>query len=324
MSGYKRRVIVLGATGFIGRNLVEQLSLRDDLEVFATWHERPPFERTGVKWMQANLLLDGDVRRVLHGMDVVVQAAATTSGSADIISRPHIHVTDNAVMNSLILRACHDLHVSRFIFLSCSVMYASSAEAVSEDAPLDYEAIHDKYFGVAWTKLYVEKLCQFYSRIGSLSAVAIRHSNVYGAHDKFDLARSHVFGASLTKVMTARKSIVVWGDGKEGRDLLHVDDLCQLVSLLIDVDSLGFTLLNAGSGHAVSVDDLVTLMIKTSGRHLRIYHDFSKPTIPTTVSLDYSKAYRLLGWEPRMSLKEGVKETMKWWTANVKDSPGED
>ena len=83
-----------------------------------------------------------------------------------------------------------------------------------EDFDSNYP-LKEKYFGAGWTKIYIEKLAQFYSSLGKTKFTIVRHSNVFGPHDKFDLQRSHMLGATITKVMSQKNSgkIVVWGDG---------------------------------------------------------------------------------------------------------------
>ena len=127
-----KKVLVCGATGFIGRNLVEYLARLPGYQVFAVWHLTPPFQIENVTWRQADLRVEGDVNQAVADMDIVIQAAATTSGAQDIITKPYIHVTDNAVMNSLLLRAVFNHHVEHFLFTSCTVMYPSSTEALRE------------------------------------------------------------------------------------------------------------------------------------------------------------------------------------------------
>ena len=165
-----------------------------------------------------------DVDELLKpGYDILVQAAATTSGAKEIVNKPYYHVTDNAVMNSLIFRSAFEHNIGHVIFFSCTVMHQSSDKPLKED---DFDAnkgMHPRYFGVGWTKVYIEKMCEFYSRISSTKYTVVRHSNIFGPYDKFDLERSHVFGATMTKVMTAKDGgkIVVWGTGEEERDLLY-------------------------------------------------------------------------------------------------------
>jgi GDP-L-fucose synthase len=314
----KRRVLICGATGFIGRNIAEAFAMRPDLEVVAAHHLRPAFAHPGIAWIRADLTRADDVARVVEGVDVIVQAAATTSGAKDIVSRPYIHVTDNAVMNSLLFRAAHDAGVGHVVFFSCTVMYPSRATALDETTFDANAGIHPRYFGVGWTKVYIEKMCEFYAGLGRTRYTAIRHSNIYGPHDKFDLERSHVFGATVTKAMTARDGrIVVWGTGEEARDLLHVDDLVDFVARAIERQTAPYALYNAGLGEAVTIRRLVEMIVAASGRDLAIEHDLSQPTIPTSLFLDCAKAGRELGWAPRVPLAEGIARTVEWWRTNV-------
>lgn len=311
-----KRVLVCGATGFIGRNTVERLAARDDLEVHAVRFSRPEYAVPGVIWHQADLRDAARVNALLEGMDVVVQAAATTSGAKDTATRPYIHVTDNAVMNSLLLRAAYDRKVGQFVFFSCTVMLPSSDAALGES---DFDAnreLHPRYFGIGWTKVYVEKTCEFFARLGVTRHTVFRHSNVYGPHDKFDLERSHVLGATITKVMTAKDGrLVVWGTGEEARDLIHVDDLVEAVERAIDRQTEPFKLYNIGSGEAVPIKELARRIVAASGRDLRIEYDTSQPTIATSLHLDCRQANAELGWQPRVPLDEGLGRTIAWWKA---------
>ncbi len=312
----RRRVVVLGASGFIGRNVAERLAARADLEVSGTWFKTPPAESLaqppGPRFIQADLTRPEDVGRALEGQDVVIQAAAVTTGSKDIVTRPYLHVTDNAVMNSLIFRACFERRVQQVVFFSCTTMYAEQPTPVTEE---DFTGqIIPTYFGVGWTKVYLEKLCEFYARLGPTRYAALRHSNVYGPHDKFDLERSHVFGATMTKVMTARDgTLAVWGDGSEARDLLYVSDLVDLVERLLEAQRDPFELLNVGSAQSVTVRELVERIIRASGRELSVTFDRSKPTIPFTITLDTSRVRHKYGWAPRVSLEEGIRRTLAWY-----------
>jgi len=310
----KRRVLVCGATGFIGRNVAEALARRDDLEVHGTRFTSPPYQHPGVSLTRCDLRRPADIERVLAGVDVVVQAAAVTSGARDIVSRPWIHVTDNAIMNSLLFRAAHEQRVAQLVFLSCSVMYPSRPEPLRET---DFDAsqpILPSYFGVGWTKVYLERMCEFYARLGPTRYTVVRHSNVYGPHDKFDLERSHVFGATMTKVLTAADGrITVWGDGREARDLLYVSDLVDYVSLAIDRQTAPFELHNVGLGRAVSVDELVQKIVAHSGRRLAVDYDAERPTLPTSLCLDSALARRTFGWAPAVSLDEGIRRTIAWY-----------
>jgi len=315
----RKKILVCGATGFIGRNIAESLAKRDDFEVYGTYLNSKPLDNPRIKMLKADLTNKDDVDRVLRGgWDIITQAAATTSGAKDVITKPYYHVTDNAVMNSLIFRSAFEHNVGHVVFFSCTTMYQPSDTPVKET---DFDAnkeIFPSYFGVGWTKVYIEKMCEFYSRIGNTKYTVIRHSNIYGPYDKFDLEKSHVFGATMTKVMTTGDGgkIEVWGTGEEERDLLYISDLVNFVELAIAKQESKFELYNVGYGSSISVSNLVKKIIARSGKDIRIEYDPSKPSIKTKLCLNITKAKNSLGWFPKVSLDEGIRKTMEWYKSN--------
>ncbi len=314
-------ILICGATGFIGRNFLNYFGSRKGQKIRAVYNVRPPFDVSHlpaeIEWVKADLRAPGDVEKAMDNVSVVIQAAATTSGAKDIVSKPYIHVTDNAVMNSLLLRSAYHHNVSHFIFFSCTVMYQSSETALSENDFDETRPLHPRYFGVGNTKIYIEKMLEFFSNISDMKTTAIRHSNIYGPYDKFDFERSHVFGATVSKVMLADSKISVWGTGEEERDLLHVDDLCDFVDKAIQKQTQKYRLYNCGLGEKISIRSLVNKIIEKSRKDLAIVHDLSQPTIKTSLYLDCSLAKTELDWMPTVSLDEGISRTLDWWRENI-------
>jgi nucleoside-diphosphate-sugar epimerase len=314
-----RRIVVCGATGFIGRNLVEKLASNPVVSVVAVRHRRPAYAAAGVRWIEADLTRDEGARAAVADADIVIQAAATTSGAKDIVERPYIHATDNAVMNSLLLRACHEAEVKHFVFFSCSVMYQPADRPVRE-TDLDLSRpLYPRYVAAGWTKLYVEEMCRMYAGFGRMRCTALRHSNIYGPHDKFDLDRSHMLGATVTKAMTAPDGgwLTVWGTGEEARDLLYVDDLVRCVELVIERQTAPFALYNVGSGSAHRVRDVVEQVIAVSRRRIGVKHDLSQPTIPFSLALDSGRIADEIGWRPEVPLNEGLARTIAYWSKTI-------
>ena len=313
-----KRVLVCGATGFIGRNLAERFVRHGGYQVTAVCNRRPPFELPGLRWENADLTDSAQAARVVRNTDFLIQAAATTSGAAEIAARPYLHVTDNAVMNSHIFRAAFENRVEHVIFFSCSIMYGSSDAPLAETDFDPRTGPGPQYFAAGWTKVYLEKMCEFYAGMSGAKYTVIRHSNVYGPHDKFDLERSHVTGATITKVMTARDGrVTVWGNGEETRDLLYVDDLADFVERALERQPGRFGLYNCGWGMPVSVGALVRKIVEKSGRRVSVVYDPARPTIKTNIHLDCSKAERELGWRANTSLDDGIARTIEWWRQNV-------
>lgn len=311
------KVLVCGATGFIGRNIAERLSQRTDIELHLTRFKRPEFPVINAIWHQIDLTKFDQTNNLVKGMDVIIQAAAVTSGAKDIINNSCIHVTDNAVMNSFLFRSAHDHKVKHVVFFSCSIIYETSEFPIKEQNFDPGKPLYKSYFGAGHTKLYLEKMCEFFSSIGSCKYTVIRHSNIYGPYDKFDLERSHVFGATITKVMIENERIYIWGSGMEKRDLLNVSDLCNFVEKALIYQDLKFRIYNCGSGVAISVLDLAKKIIKASGKKLLITHDPKGPNINTSLYLDCELAKNELGWVPNISLDDGIINTLHWWKQNI-------
>ena len=313
----KKKLLICGATGFVGRNAVEYFAKKPEFDVHAVRFNREEYAAENVTWHRADLRNPQEIEKLINGVDIIIQAAATTSGAKDIVTKPFIHVTDNAVMNSYLFRAAFEHKVKHVIFFSCTVMYQSSETALKET---DFDAnneLHPRYFGVGNTKIYIEKMCDFYSRIGETKFTAIRHSNIYGPFDKFDLERSHFFGASVTKVMLAKDKMTIWGTGEEERDLLHADDLNNFLDLAIKNQKEKYRLYNCGVGKAETVINVVKKIVAASQKKLEIIHDLSQPTIKTSLFLDCSLAKKELGWEPKVTLEDGIRQTINWWKNNI-------
>ncbi len=315
----KKKVLICGASGFIGRNLAEYFAKSDEFEITGVFFKSEPPAIPGVEMVQADLRRSEDVDRLVKGKDILIQMAATTSGAKDIVARPYIHVTDNAVMNSLLFRAAYDHKLKHVIFPSCSIMYQPSDVPLKEDDFNIADDIHEKYNGAGWTKVYLEKIAKFFADRSDTKYSVFRHTNVYGPHDKYDLDKSHVFGATITKVMTNQTgTITVWGTGEEERDLLHVEDIVNFVDLALKKQTAKYELVNIGYGRSISVANLVKKIIEASGRSLKIEFDPKGPTIKTKLALDYSQAKQKFGWEPRVSLEQGIERTLAWYKANIK------
>ena len=312
-----KKILICGATGFIGKNITIALAKNKNYEVHAVRFKRPAYKlSSNVKWHKADLRNPLLVDKLMKGMDIVIQAAATTSGSKDIVSKPYIHVTDNAVINSYMFRSAYNNNIKHFIFPSCTVMYPSSKNATKEK---DFTGkIIDKYKGAGETKVYLEKIAKFYSMLSDTKFTIIRHSNIYGPHDKYDLDKSHVFGATITKVLTAKDTLEVWGNGKEIRDFLYADDLVDFIKAALRKQKKQYEIYNCGSGEPVSVKILCENIIKISKKNIKIKFNKAKPSIPFNLYLNCSKAKKDLGWEAKTNLNEGISKTINWWKNNIK------
>ena len=312
----KKKVLVLGGTGFIGRNVAEYFASNDNYDVSVTYLNTTEAEYLeNVNYVKVDLRQEEEVKTLMrmYGTGIVIHAAATTTGSKDVVERPYLHVTDNAVMNSWIFREAMLNNTEHIIFLSCTVMYQSRDYPQKESDWSNGDEMYEKYFGVGKMKVFSEDMCDFYSRLGDTKYTAIRHSNVYGPYDKFDLDKCHVIPAFINKIINSSERLDVWGDGLAKRDILFVDDLVDMIERVVDNQIKGYELYNCGAGEAYSIKDLADVIMNVNNKELIIEYDESKPNIPTVVVLDCEKAKKELGWQPITSIENGMRITSEWY-----------
>jgi len=314
----KVKVLILGGSGFIGTNLVKKFEKKKNTQVIATYFKsRPKINSKHVKWIKIDLRNFSNVLKITKGIDILIQAAATTTGSKDVINKPYMHITDNVVMNAYLFKAAQINLIKHFIFLSCTTMYKSSKKIQNENILIHHKNFIPQYFASATTKTFNEQISKFYSNLGNTKYTVIRHSNVYGPYDKFDLEKSHFMGATITKVLTAKKYIEVWGEGKESRDFIFIDDLVNFIEKSISSQKNFFKIYNCGSDKAYKINDIVKKIISLSKKKIKIIYNKSKPNIPVNILISSKKARKHLNWKPKTSIDEGIIKTINWWKKNV-------
>lgn len=314
------KVVVTGATGLVGSNLVERL-LRESASVRATVHRREPQNRDSrVEYLRADLTRPEDCRRAVAGMQHVYLCAASTSGAAAIASTPMIHVTPNVLINTLMLEAAYEASVEKFVWLGSTVAYPVSNAPMKEEQILEGQPF-DKYFFAGWTKRFTEILCQMYGeRLPGrrMATIVLRPTNIYGPNDDFEFATSHVLPALVRKVVERWDPIEVWGDGSEVRDLIYVDDMIDAIILAAE-KLTSYATLNIGLGKGYSVRELLQLILEEDGyRGANIRFDPSKPTMIPFRLVDTSKAAATIGFRAKIDLREGVRRTIEWYRRSTR------
>ena len=316
----KQSMLICGSDGFIGKNLLDHF--KDEYNITATLFSSQSPKKgkvEGVEYISVDLRDEQQVINLFDRkkFDVVLQMAATTTGSKDVVERPYVHVTDNTVMNAWIFREAMRTKVGHLLFPSCTVMYQPKdhPQAAADWSPLD--EMYPAYFGVGNMKVFCEKMCDFYSRIGSTKFTAFRHSNVYGPYDKFDLDKCHVVPAFVNKVINADETLEIWGKGRASRDVIFIDDLVDFIDKCIKNQKTKYELYNCGGGQAFPILQLAETIMKLNDKSLKFKFDLTKPDIPTTVILNCDKAKRELGWACKTPIEEGLKRTSEWYKNNV-------
>ncbi|HNP27556.1 MAG TPA: NAD-dependent epimerase/dehydratase family protein [Nitrospirales bacterium] len=309
------KVLVTGAGGFLGTNIAKRL-VEGGSHVRGTLHVRSPqFEHQRLEYVKADLTKMEDCRRVVEGIDYVFMCAANTSGAAVMATQPLAHVTPNVVMNAQMLEASYQVKVKKFLFVSSSAAYPPSGDRQVSEEEMFAGDPYEAYFSVGWMKRYGEVLCRIYSEKikDPMNTVVVRPSNVYGPYDKFDFERSHVTAALTRKVIERHDPLEVWGTGDDVRDLIYVDDFVDALLLaMVRLDR--FDPVNIGYGKGCRVREVLNTLLEVDG--FQEAHVVVNPTKPSMIPIrliEVSKAKRLLGFTPKISLMEGLRRTTHWY-----------
>jgi len=305
-------VAVTGATGLNGSYIVKAL-VEAGAKVRAIRHQRPSNEFTSLahEAVRADLMDYESTARAIRGAEVVMHAAGVAGGAPLALSDPGAMVAPNAVINSQLIHACAKEKVSRLGFISSIVVYPPMDKPMREDQAWSGEP-YDLYFGLAWVKRFSEKLCQFYHDKTGVRIAIIRPSGAYGRYDNFDENTSHVLPAIIKRALAVKETLKVWGDGKDVRDFIHASDLAK--GLLLAVEKYAACdPVNIASGNAVTTRELAQTVLDVVGSKAKLEFDPSKPTALRERRVDISKARKVLGFAPSISLHEGLADTVDWY-----------
>jgi len=313
-SGFYRgaRVLVTGGTGFVGRHIVEAL-LKAGAKVRVPVHERPlPFKDAGIEEVRADLTRQEDCLKACDGIQHVFHAAGAVAAAAVTAGNPMGAITANLVLNAQMLQAAWTAGIERFLIFGSSTGYPASDHPVKEEEFWSGPT-HPAYFGYGWMRRYLERLAEFVASRSKVKIALVRPSAVYGRHDNFDMHAGHVIPMLIRKAVERMDPFEVWGTGEEVRDFLHITDLAAGCLLMLekkaDCDPV-----NIGYGKAVTVRTIVTTILKAAGYpEARVVFNSDRPTAIPKRMVDTSKAERLLGFRPAVSLEGGISDTVAWY-----------
>ena len=313
-----KNVLVTGGSGFVGANLISRL-LTLGATITATLHKNPPvIINDQIKYINCNLELPKDCMRVCKNIDFVFMCAANTSGAGVIATTPLVHLIPNIIMNLNILEAAHTLGVEKFLFISSNTVYPLTDYPVKEDDITN--EFYKSYYIVAWMKRFTEIVCEiFASKIKNpMKTIVVRPGNLYGPYDKFDWEKSKVIPALIRRAVEKHDPFSVWGDGMDLKDFLYIDDYID--GMLLAMQKLDeFRPINIASGQAVTIQDVLGEILRSASfQDASIVYDSSRPTMIPKRMIDISLANELLGWSPKVSIKEGIQRTVDWYKVTYK------
>jgi nucleoside-diphosphate-sugar epimerase len=316
------KVLITGAGGFIGHHLVTYLK-REGYWVRGVDVKMPEF-RAG----DADQFLVRDLRRLENCMEVTegvdeVYALAADMGGMGFISSNHARILyNNATINLHTLEAARTNQVKRYLYASSACVYPEYRQTETDLIPLKEEHAYpaqpqDAY---GWEKLITERLCTHYREDYGIDTRIVRFHNIFGPLGTWDGGREKAPAAMCRKValakLTGNPEIEIWGDGMQTRSFCYVDDCVEGIVRLMRSDYP--EPLNLGQDRMVSIDQLADMVAAIAGIGIRKNH-VSGPQGVRGRNSDNTLLRQVLGWEPEISLEEGLARTYRWIEAQVRN-----
>ena len=308
------RVLVTGAGGFIGHHLVTSLK-KAGYWVRGVDLKRP--EYTDVDADEFEIL---DLRRwdaclqATRGVDHVYALAADMGGMGFISANHATILRNNALINLHTIDAARINGVERYLYSSSACIYPDHLQTNADVTPLAEEDAYpanpqDAY---GWEKLITEKLCEYYTSDFGLDTRTVRFHNIYGPYGTYDGGREKAPAAMCRKVALADDggTIEMWGDGEQTRSFCYVDDCVEGIYRLMQSDYTAP--LNLGTDHMVTINELAQTVIDVSGKSDISIKHIDGPQGVRGRNSDNSRLRAVLGWEPQISLRDGIAETYRW------------
>jgi nucleoside-diphosphate-sugar epimerase len=307
------RVVVTGAAGFIGSHLSERLLAAGNevvgIDCFSDFYDRDTKEQNLVAsrrhdtfhFVEADLV-DADVANLVDGAGVVYHMAGLDGVRPSWGNQFDRYVRDNIIATQRLLEALKGTQVKRMVFAGSSSVYGDAEMFPTKESALPHPL---SPFGV--TKLAAEHLTHLYTRNYAIPVVSVRYFTVYGPRQRPDMAFSRFMQA-----LAAGEDIEVFGDGEQTRDLTYISDAVEGTIKASTADVVG-QVFNLGGGSRVTVNQVLAMLEEISGLKVRRKNLPATPGDPRHSGASINLARERLGWEPRVSLRDGLAKQWQWF-----------
>ncbi len=314
MNFYKnRKILVTGGTGLIGRPLVEML-VELEAKVSVVSLDDPKLAPKGVKFIRADLREFNNCMEACKNQEIVFQLAGIKGSPLLNQKQPASFFVPTITFNTNMMEAARKQGVSRYLYTSSVGVYAPAEVFYEDDVWKTFPSENDRFAG--WAKRMGELQAESYKiEYGWDKISIVRPANVYGPYDNFDPQTAMVIPSLIHHALSGENPLTVWGDGSPIRDFIYSKDVA--LGMLLAVEKGINQPINLGSGSGVTIRQIAEVIAKNAPNGpLEIVWDKNKPKGDAKRLMDITRAKKLLDFEPKYSLEDGVKETIDWYIKN--------
>jgi GDP-D-mannose 3', 5'-epimerase len=318
---YMRRAVVTGAGGFIGSHLVTYLK-KQDYWVRGVDIKPPEFGKTTAdEFLRLDLRRWENCLQATDGVDEVYALAADMGGMGFISSHHAQILRNNSLISIHTLDAARENGVSRYLYTSSACVYPEYRQTETEAIPLReeeaYPAMPQDAYG--WEKLVTERLCTHFREDFGLETRIVRFHNIFGPFGTWTGGREKAPAAMCRKAaiakLTGNHEIEIWGDGEQTRSFCYIDDCVLGIFKLMQSDYR--EPLNLGQDRLVTINQLADMAAAAAGIRITKRH-IEGPQGVRGRNSDNTRLRQTLGWEPAISLEEGIGRTYRWIEEQVR------
>jgi GDP-L-fucose synthase len=312
-----KKVLITGGAGFIGSHVVEKLIDKGaKVRVLDTMQNGTVKNLSAVK--KECVIVRGDctnptqAKSACKGIDIVMNLAARVGGIEFNRTHQATMMRDNLLIGTVMLEAARQAGVKRFLAVSSACVYPRDCSVPTPESEGFDSEPEPTNGGYGWAKRMSELLGKYYAEEFGMNVSVVRPYNCYGPRDHFDPKVSHVIPALIKRVFDGENPIVVWGSGKQTRAFLYVEDLAEGMIKAVEHYPVAEPI-NLGTDEEISISELIKKILAISKVKAKIVFDKSKPDGSPRRNSDNKKAKKNLAFSPRISLDEGLSQTIAWY-----------
>ena len=318
-----KKILVTGAGGFIGGHLVKELLRRDyqvravDIKPMEEWYQT--FEI--VENFELDMSLKDNCYKMVDGVNEVINMACNMGGMGFIENNKALCML-SVLVNTHLLMACREFKIKKYFFSSSACAYNKDLQNETGISGLKEEDAYpaNPEDGYGWEKLFSERMCRHFYEDYGLDVKVARYHNIYGPNGTYDGGREKAPAALCRKIIETiinkTDKIDVWGDGKQTRSFLYIDDCIEATLKLFDSEFHGP--INIGSEEKVSINEMIEKIESISGVKVKKNYQLDKPKGVRGRNSDNTLIRSQLNWDVKYSLHQGLEETYNWIFSEIK------